>query len=78
MQLDKIPPCQFGFALRRFLNTTAAYCLKWPLVALLLAKTDIKATYCRVHQDGISALRSTITINKLVDSDRDAIALICL
>jgi hypothetical protein len=77
MKWEEIQDCVFGFALRRFIYTLVAYRIKYPQTPILLAKTDYKSAYRRMHQDGLSALRSMITTTKLVEKGKE-IAIVCL
>ena len=77
MRLDDLPACIFGFALRRFLLKIVAYRLQYPAVPLLIAKTDFKSAYRRMHQDSQSAVRSIITTAGL-EPAADQLALLCL
>jgi hypothetical protein len=77
MIFEDLQECMFGFALRRFLYTLVAYRMRYSQTSFLMSKTDYKSAYRRIHQDGLSAMRSMITTVKLDEKDKE-IGIICL
>jgi hypothetical protein len=77
IKLEEIQECKFGFTLRRIINQIVAYRYNYPTTPILIAKTDFKSAYRRLHQEFTSALQSTITTIGLHEPDEE-FALVCL
>ena len=54
---DKIPDCQYGHALRRFLHGICDMRHRHPGIPIIITKTDMDAAYRRIH----SAIQATVT-----------------
>jgi hypothetical protein len=77
IKLEEIQECKFGFTLRRIMNQIVAYRYKYPTTPILIAKTDFKSAYRRLHQEFTAALQSTITTIGLHPPSEE-FALVCL
>ena len=72
---DKLTPCQYRFALLRFLHKIAALRAIYPAARILLSKFDFKSAYPRVHFRAESALQSCITTKGLGGIDLALVSL---
>ena len=73
---DELTPCQYGFALLRFIHKIAALHAIYPAVRILLSKFDFKLAYLRVHfRAEESALWSCITTKDLGGIDLALVSL---
>ena len=61
VQKDKIPDCQYGHALRRFLHGISDIRRRHPNTPILITKTDMDAAYRRLHAT-IQAAVTCITV----------------
>jgi hypothetical protein len=64
---SELTPCQYGFALRRFLHTIIRLRQLYPTTPILLSKFNFKSAYRRIHWSATSAFQSIVTTTGLQD-----------
>ena len=75
IDMSRLTPCRYGFALRRFIHLIVELRRRHPTTPILQCKFDFKSAYRRIHQAAQAAFQSTTTTKGLGNVELALVAL---